>query len=254
VRDDGGDPTDAPSSFLPPASRARAPRRSTRNEAIIVSAGEDAHSAETTSSNQGGTSQLEKVVVHGPLSLTRSLSMSLVTQTGEPRRNRSFWGSCTERENATSQREEERGRKEERASPSTPPPPHLHRPHARPTRLELVDVELGGRVVRVPRARLGLARAGRRHLVKVVRRDRPGGARRARQARRRTDAPDEVGDEAAGERKREARQSQRRGPSGRGTGGTRRPTHPVQPVWCDAPRPLPFSQLKNSAREEGVRQ
>ena len=159
-----------------------------------------------------------------------------------------------EREKATSQREEERGKKEERASPSTPPPPHLHRPHARPTRLELVDVELGGRVVRVPRARLGLARAGRRHLVKVVRRDRPGGARRARQARRRTDAPDEVGDEAAGERKREARQSQRRGPSGRGTGGTRRPTHPVQPVWCDAPRPLPFSQLKNSAREEGVRQ
>lgn len=118
-----------------------------------------------------------------------------------------FWGSCTEREKATSQREEERGRKEERASPSTPPPPppppQLHRPHARPTRLELVDVELGGRVVRVPRARLGLARAGRRHLVKVVRCDRTRRARRARQARRRADTPDEVGNEAAGEGKRE---------------------------------------------------
>jgi len=159
-----------------------------------------------------------------------------------------------EREKATSQREEERGKKEERASPSTPPPPpQLHRPHARPTRLELVDVELGGRVVRVPRARLGLARAGRRHLVKVVRRNRPRRARRARQARRRADAPDEVGDEAAGEGGRGAGVSAEARAGGRNE-TRRRPTHPVQPVWCDAPRPLPFSQLKNSAREEGVRQ
>jgi len=143
---------------------------------------------------------------------------------------------------------------------------------------QLVNVELGGRVVRVPRARLGLARARGRDIVKVVRRDRPRRARGARETRRRPDAPDEVGHEAeedgegrvsrlAGGPFKE-RESRERGERGKREGGEREREEQEERVSSPSPARLvrrskalasfaieKFCEVKSgaSARELGER-